>query len=448
FRFTLELVMTEVILNVLNSITVEPILLVNALAHTGTDIIKESLQLDKSCLVTLNYTDDICQHLQDHKDESIKVQQASSTLNGAALWVQDFLPVLLLAYIGPLADRWGRKPFLYLALIGGSLETLSYLLNSIFFNWPAYVTLVGPLLLSLSGGVSSFQMLMFVYMADITNLSNRTLRIGILKVCMSYGRPFGRLIMGQLLAVSGYVTIFSTSLLLYILCLIYTYVRLKESLPETKRNLASSNGLKDIYILPYNAGKVVFRRRPGYKRLIIILTVLSDGIALFCNKTPLFLFFRYIFGWDATVFSNWMFYKEIIAATAQLLTVSLLVRVLRWSDYSLAMTSNCSEALMFILLAQMTTPLSTESYLQGPYKAITIAGPLLGMLNDNMHIAVRAIISKSVDTPAELGKLFAAQGMIESLSMASAGPIYAAIYNATIGYFTGTIMMFSAILLF
>ncbi|CAL4151396.1 unnamed protein product, partial [Meganyctiphanes norvegica] len=394
--------MSAVILNVLNSITVEPILLMNAVASTGTEVIKESLQLDKSCLVTLNYTEDICQHLQDHQDESIKVQQASSTLNGAANAVQDFLPVLLLAYIGPLADRWGRKPFIYLAIIGGSLETISYLLNSIFFNWPAHVILVSPLLLSLSGGVASFQMLMFVYMADITNLSNRTLRIGILKVCMSYGRPFGRLIMGQLLSVSGYVTVFSTSLALYILCLIYTYVRLKESLPQTKRNLASSNGLKDFYILPYNAGKVVFRRRPGYKRLTIILTMISDAIGLFCLKAPLFLFFRYIFGWDATVFSNWMFYKEILAATAQLLTVSFLIRVLRWSDYSLAMTSNCSEALMFILLAQMTTPLSTESYLLGPYKTIAIAGPLLGMLNDNVHISIRAIMSKSVDTPAEL----------------------------------------------
>ncbi|XP_047490742.1 proton-coupled folate transporter-like [Penaeus chinensis] len=421
--------------------TYEPLLLLHAIVHFGTIAMTESLIAEKSCLVTLSKPEDICKELYNHPDDEIEVQQVASRYQGSATLAENLVAMFLLLYIGPFSDRYGRKPFLYLSLVTKTLNILILFFASVFIYSPTELTVVAPFLYSLGGAMGSFQMLVFACISDVTTEANRTYRLGILKIFIAFGSPTGRVVSGQMYAAGGYVAVYGLALGLLAICLlmlVFTAESVKFSDNEERPKFKVS------WLVEVPAELLTAVHRKEGPRRGIVYAILFSHICIFFAMNPLyFLFFKLMFDWDATDYSNWLFYRDMTKAIALVLLMPVLVGRLQLPDTALGLLGCSSVAFMQIALGQIVSASMTW---------VTLLGPLLGMLELFAHLASRSIMSKCSDGSRELGKLFAAQAVLDSIATGFAGPLYAAVYSSSVDslpmaqFLLAALFMFLAVL--
>ena len=65
---------------VFSNITIEPIFFLFSLNLGFYIIVSKNLYVEKVCRVNLNFTDEVCNNIQQHEDEQVKVQEYVSSL--------------------------------------------------------------------------------------------------------------------------------------------------------------------------------------------------------------------------------------------------------------------------------------------------------------------------------------------------------------------------------
>ena len=115
------------------NITVEPVVILYFLNYGIFMIVSQTLYIEKICRVNLNFTDSICDNIQNHNDEQIQVQKYSANLKMYNSVLQAIPGALFLIIAGPLSDVYGRKPFIAFALLGYVLNNAVFLINGYFF---------------------------------------------------------------------------------------------------------------------------------------------------------------------------------------------------------------------------------------------------------------------------------------------------------------------------
>ena len=104
--------------------------------HISHSSLRTNLMIEKTCRVNLNFTGEICDDIEHHSAESDRVQQDVTDLNlyntflSAIPWSEPNIAVLckltnrnifsiiISLMIGPLSDRYGRRPVLLFPMIG------------------------------------------------------------------------------------------------------------------------------------------------------------------------------------------------------------------------------------------------------------------------------------------------------------------------------------------
>ena len=121
---------------------------------------------------------------------SDKVQASASHLYLYGMVPSQLLSVIAALTFGPLSDRFGRRPPMVLLGIGGTLNGLMSIgimhfeLNLNYFILPFAIY-------GLCGGFAGVISLSFSYIADVSSLKWRTLRIGILEAMIFAGGALG-----------------------------------------------------------------------------------------------------------------------------------------------------------------------------------------------------------------------------------------------------------------
>lgn len=416
--------------------TVEPLMLLHIFAHSSSEAVEENLFIDKSCLVTLQKPVEICDNLSSYKSDQTEVQRHSSKLVGASTFIENSVSFLLLFYLGPLSDRYGRKGFLIWSLLMEALKYGTLLLSSVFMYLPAELALVGPFFASLGMGMGGLQMLIYISVCDVTTSDNRTFRIGIVKIIMHIGLPLGVLYGGMIFSAFGYVVVFSTATFLYLVGLQYLLF-MRETLPPEKRenDLPAGLQMRDVYRIPKDLIQATLGKDSS-QRIIAMISLFNFFVASMCLKPPYYLFSRLMFDWDATQYSYWASYKDFAGGAAMIILVPILVGHLKLRDAAIGMTGGGSAVFMFVLLGQIR---------HSDMLWLMIIAPLIGLWMPGAYVALRAIWSKMATRPQELGKLFAAQTIIGVAGEAVSGPIYSAFYNATLYSLQGASFLLCAI---
>ncbi|KAL1131848.1 hypothetical protein AAG570_011459 [Ranatra chinensis] len=137
--------------------------------------------------------------------------------------------------------------------------------------------------------------------------------------------------------------------------------------------------------------------------------------------TVMYLFTRYRFNWDEVDFSIFSTYSMI----TNLIVFS---HMLKMDDALIGLMSCTSKILAGFVYAFATTTW-----------AIYLA-PLVDIVNGTSFIAMRSIASKLVP-PDELGKINSVFGLAEAIVPVVYGPMYSALYRATMDTLPGAFFL-------
>lgn len=89
--------------------------------------------VDQVCRVNFALGEDICNNIQNHTNEQIKVQKYVSALQSYNGVLQALPAVVYSLFAGPWSDKYGRKMFLICSSFGYVLNNLVYIINVYFF---------------------------------------------------------------------------------------------------------------------------------------------------------------------------------------------------------------------------------------------------------------------------------------------------------------------------
>lgn len=268
------------------NITVEPMIACYIMPCVLASLATQNLSIEKACRVNLAYSDEICNALSrrdtlNYTKEEAEVQQLVASMTVWKTILQSALPAFLILFIGSWSDRWGvRKPCMLLPIVGEFFTVIGLMLCTYFFNeLPMEVNaFIEGLFPALTGGWFTMFMGVFSYIADVTTLENRTLRIGVVNVFCSLGIPVGLALSGILFKKIGFYGIFSISAVMYIMAFYYGYYNIEErkklDVPQLKSGCCAF--VRDFFDYKHviETFKVAFKKGEGNRKKKVLLLML------------------------------------------------------------------------------------------------------------------------------------------------------------------------------
>ena len=119
--------------NIRDYVTIEPAYFLFMLAHGFYSIVAQSLYIDKVCRVNLNFTDAICDNIQQNEEEQIQVQKYVAALQSYNSILQAVPGVVYALFAGPWSDTNGRKALICFSCFGYVFNNAVFMINSYYF---------------------------------------------------------------------------------------------------------------------------------------------------------------------------------------------------------------------------------------------------------------------------------------------------------------------------
>lgn len=187
--------------SIVNSITVEPILICIILPNIMTSLTTQNLTLEKSCRVNLAFGNEICDALTkrntsypEYKTYEAAVQTLVANL---IIWkniILSVFPAILVLLLGSWSDRHKKRKPCFLNTILGEIVIATSMIICVYFFYelPAQVNILAESIPpAFSGGFFAMFMGLNSYISGITTDETRTVRLGtihtVFSVCYCIG---------------------------------------------------------------------------------------------------------------------------------------------------------------------------------------------------------------------------------------------------------------------
>lgn len=272
------------VLRYLRKITVEPTIFLYMLYLFLQLPTFQALIYHKVCTFKYNDTT-ICENLENetYKQEEIYVQKKSSKwilYTNLAFGLPSILVVTF--FLGPWGDRVGRKVPIILPVVGSILNACFNLLNAVFIDWKMHMLLIGPLLNGISGGFIACMMAVYSYVGHDSDKEYKTIRVGIIESLIFLSGTVGVLLSGVLLDRTSFTFVFSVTIGITSLALIYTLVFVRDIKPE---ETPSSTTLVKTFFDGHvkQSWMCLIKKRPNRTNLYIGLQLLVMVLMIFCT---------------------------------------------------------------------------------------------------------------------------------------------------------------------
>ncbi|KAJ8968515.1 hypothetical protein NQ317_015848 [Molorchus minor] len=395
----------------MDNITVEPMLACYIIPSVLASLATQNLNLEKACRVNLGYTKEVCDALTARQTANYTIEEQQ---------VQQ-----LVASMGVWKTIWGkRKPCMLLPIVGEFMTVVGLMVCTFFFN---------ELPMEVAGFVEG-------YIADVTTIEMRTLRIGIVNVFCSLGIPIGLALSGVLYKKIGFYGVFSISAVMYVMALYYGYTRVKEPKKPDVPTLPNQTCafVRDFFDVKHlvDTFKVAFKEGENNRKLKVISLMLVVMVVIgpmHGEMNVAYLFTRYRFNWDEVDFSIFSTYSMVTNLIGTSVSVGVFSHILKIDDAIIGIYSSMSKILSGFVYGFAKTSL------------VFYLGAIVEILNGTSFIAMRSIASKLVPTD-ELGKVNSLFGACEALMPLVYGPMYSATYAATINTMPGAFFILGGIL--
>ena len=144
-------------------------------------------------------TEELLTNLSGSNETSKQVQSDANHLVAYGQLVKNILAIITTTLvIGPLTDRFGRKIGIVLPAVGSLLQGVLTIFI-IKYDLNPYYFIITNFLNGLSGGFTSLLSSSFAYIADVSTMKYRSLRIGAIEGSIALGGGIGQLVGGLIL---------------------------------------------------------------------------------------------------------------------------------------------------------------------------------------------------------------------------------------------------------
>lgn len=282
-------------------ITVEPLIGAYVMASILCGPMLINLEYEKSCRVNLGLNDSVCENILSGNIENLTDINNDITIliSNMHSWqqpVQSVMPLILVLFLGSFSDRhkW-RKPFLIMPIFGEFFSVIGCTLCVVFMRtWPLEAQgIFQTVVPSFFGGQTMIVMAVYAYIADVSTLEMRTLRIGIVQIVLNVIYPLTQLFSANLFEWAGYYVVLFLAGALYVFGFLYGIFCIKE--PREKNLIQTENLFCDIFN-PKHAAEtlnLLLKKSPGNNRQYIWLVFLTLFIysAVVVGETSVFFFY-------------------------------------------------------------------------------------------------------------------------------------------------------------
>jgi len=259
-------------------VTVEPMLFLYFVTTILSNNVSTNMLLHKGC----NPNATIAPDLRVSPDCLLEngAQHGVSSINVWKHLIQELVSLVFIMFAGPWSDRHGRRrrPLMFVPVIGQMTCDAFNLLSAVFWNLSPTVTgITQSLILSLTGSQHCFFIGMFAYLADITDMSNRTMRIGFASAVLPLAATLGALSGGYLNVKLGFVAVFALNICInaVALCLGLLFIYDTSEPYKTTGSLYRNTFDPNIVV---QSCKTVFVKRDNHKRFVLLLMIVGSPL--------------------------------------------------------------------------------------------------------------------------------------------------------------------------
>ncbi|CAG9762388.1 unnamed protein product [Ceutorhynchus assimilis] len=427
-------------------ITVEPLIAFYQMAIFLSKPALDNLEFEKACRVNLKYNSTICEAILSgnhtvYSLENKKVQTVISNMHSWQQPVQSFTPLILVLFLGSFSDRhkW-RKPFLLMPIIGELLGVIGCILCSIFMiGLPLEAQGISQKVIpSLLGGQTMLVMATTAYIADISSLKMRTLRLGIVHTVISIVLPTVQSFSGIFFVKAGYQSVLGATAFLHFLALVYGVFWIKEKQKEFDE-VFTWCVLADIFDLKHarDTFNLVLKQNADNDRLLIWLFVSMAFLhrSAFEGETNvLYLYTQNVFQWTPLEYSYFLTVNSLVVLGGHIFGLPFLTKIMYFSDSTILLITTMDKIVTNIFFGLAQSPL------------IFYAGVAVSIVT-RLHRTAKKSIATKIVSKNDIGKTQSLLGICDVLGPAISVPIYnKVIYLKTFNSFPSCFFFVSILL--
>ncbi|CAD7092310.1 unnamed protein product [Hermetia illucens] len=422
-------------------LVLEPAVLLLFFSIDLSGVVIQNQIIFQTCTVVYGYNKSDClllgtQH-PNHNTAQIEkdIQPYVANILMVRSVMDGIIPTFGALFVGSWSDRFGRKPIILTAFIGhSSLHILCAILAfaSTLYSinpWYYIAMMVPKAILSAECSLKSGAL---AFITDVTESSNRMLRLAVYEAFLYVGIVAGFLSSGPMFHATNAYTVFAVSGGIITMALIMIWFGLKESVRVSEIDqYISATGLFNWSQVEDLLEAAFGRRFDRGKLWLIISTLTLTTFIVGGSANVSFLFVREKFDWTVSEYTLYQAVRIAIQIVGNTLILLLLQKLLKLSAASVVLLAYGSCILDAVIIG--TSSASWEMYLA--------AGT--GILKGMPAPMCLAILSTFV-TSSETGKILSFVSILQSLTPLASAPFYTELYSKTIDINPGIFNLVSA----
>ncbi|XP_050539852.1 uncharacterized protein LOC126904678 [Daktulosphaira vitifoliae] len=419
-------------------VTLEPMLFLFFLSYMISMIVNSNMVYWKGCNLNVTEEPDIgiikCEG--EDKDKSLKEM---ALINIWKLIAQEIIGLSFIVFAGPWSDNHGcrRLPLLFLPVIGQITGDLLNIFSAVYWNevTPAVTSIGFTLVTTITGSMSCFFIGMYSYLSDITDNTNRTMRLGFASAVVPLAATIGPILSGILNVKIGFINVFLFNILLNISGLCFGILLIYDSSDPNKVIKSTLKSTFDPKIVK-NIITIVLKERKNHKRTILHLMMIASAIIMapFLGEMSVMpSYLRKTFNFTEISFSQFYSYLMGVMLIGTTISLGIFSRIFRMNDSLIGLI-----ATVFDLAAAVAFFLVRDAWL-------IMFVPLLQLFRGASLAIHGAIASKCVE-PYEIASMNSFRLVIEGLFKALVLPMYNMIYYETLNTYPSAFFLLTVVL--
>ncbi|XP_050327095.1 proton-coupled folate transporter-like [Bactrocera neohumeralis] len=402
-----------------------------------SDSVMLNQELYQTCVAVYHYNETDCEPLRGiipKTDEakiiekSIQPYVAKIAMTSSILY--NVWPGVLVLFVGPWSDKFGRRPVLlatFTAAFLGQLITTILVSFSQVLSLNPWFYLLASIPSTLVGGGSAMLTIVFCYISDVTDMENKAKRMFYINMSMGLGVVMGNIGSSYLLRLTNTTIVCATSAALVFIALMYVLFFIGESLDVEETSFAyKAKHFFDVRLIK-DLVKTCAIRRPNYGRAIIACTISILIVSNFAFTGELGVFYLFLRNKFNTTLQEFTYYNAVDITIKMVgcgIAFGLFRNFLKISFSAIAMMGlfGCILDSLIRGLAQQFW----QMYMAASFGLMAgITGPML-----------QSIVSLAV-SPNEIGKIYSVASCLQTFSPLLSAPLYTFVYNGTLDFYPG-----------